>query len=210
MDHPRLELTDEEKEFCARYATEDLPGVEQRLYRTQLRDTTFDNETSVFVGRLSPSGRRCRCYQITFSGLIANWRIKLRYQGSRNILQDFMSIPALLNTSSRLGGLLAPETAGAGGVGSPALVNQVPARPFTRDPNLLLEGTQELILEGQTIIPAETIEQEPQRYVLNVCFWCWEFPDVPRKTERDSLEEMGGGEQRMTRAIAQSARKGGK
>lgn len=205
--HPRLELTDEEKQFCARYATEDLPGVEQRIYRAQLTDTTFPDEVSQLVGRLSPSGRRCRCYQITFTGLLANWRVKLRYQGSRNVIQDFSSVPALLNIAPRFGGLAPPEI--GTGLGPSFLLDQVPGRPFRRDPNLLLEGTQELILEGQTIVPAVTVEGVAQRYVLNVAWWCWEFPDVPRRTERAGIEQSDGGEERMSKAIAKKAKGGG-
>jgi hypothetical protein len=75
--------------------------------------------------------------------------------------------------------------------------------PYRRDPNILLEGTQELVFQGQTLIQPVDLEQEKGRFVLNIGVHVWEFPDMPRgSTAKPRAGAAGGQFESMGSAMA--------
>jgi len=204
---PRLELTDEEREWCRSYDGEytvkdasgnpvqkTFPGVYRRTYVQQLRSTTFTNETNKFQDNYSPSGRRTRIFAFTFSGFVAGWQIKMFSTSGEQWVQDFTTVTALVNSAPRAGSGMSLEIAPT----TPELtLMQQGVIMYRRDPNILLEGTQELVFQGQTLIaPFET----NGRFVLNIATHVWEFPDMPRGANAKGA--VGGATQSMGRAMA--------
>ncbi len=199
---PKLELTKEELEFCRAYDGPDFPGVKRRSYVNQLISTTFTNETSVFQQNFSPSGRRTRVFAFTFSGFVAAWQIKIYSTSGELWVQDFTTITALCNSGPRASttGMQLEVLTGQGEL----QLLQQGVIPYRRDPNILLEGTQELVFEGRTLIDPDASDG---RFVLNIGVHVWEFPDMPKG--KGALPRAGakGGELESMGA-AMSARRG--
>lgn len=191
---PKLELTKEELQFCRAYDGPDFPGVKRRSYFNQLVSTTFTNETSVFQDNFAASGRRTRVFAFTFSGFVAAWQIKMFSTSGELWIQDFTTVTALCNSAPRAASGMQLEIQ-TGSIDSVLLQQGV--IPYRRDPNILLEGTQELVFQGQTLIDPS---QEDGRFVLNIGVHVWEFPDIPRGQPRAGAA--GGESESMGSAMA--------
>lgn len=211
---PPLELDEATRKWVDFYSTdadpakgiEGKPGVLRRTYGMQLVETSFPGEQSKLTDNFAPSGRYVRLFAMTFSGFLQNFQVKLASQSGELYIQDFTDVPSLLNMqqvrSAAMGGsftLFTPES---------LLMGQNAGRPLVWDPAIQLEGTQELIVTAQTIAP---VKGNDQRFVLNIAFHVWEFPDVPRMLSSPVTGQPTGRVQQQTlnRARAAQAKRGG-
>lgn len=184
---PDLVLTDEEREYCSTYATEErdghpaMPGVLGRVYggdSLRLVRTTFPGERDRLTVPLETSGRRTRVKALTVSGDLAYWSIQIRSQSGELYFDSLTRVLTLGGAAPGRPALFAPETSVPAGPSLLFLRNGID--PIAFEPNLLLEGTQALVIDG-AIAPGIVDPDEPnQRSVLNLAFHVWEFPDMPR------------------------------
>lgn len=178
---PPLELTDEEREWCSYYQEGDIPGV---LPRQWLVTLTASNVAALNVlsQNLQFSGRRIRIYAMTASGDIAAWAITLRSQAGELYIPNLAPVSTLLgleHTEFAAQSMFDQSPAVA-----PAYLGSSPGgQPLLFDPNIVLEGTQGIVIDG-VVSPrfgAAALPATDWLAVLNLCFWVWEFPDYPRE-----------------------------
>lgn len=170
---PTLELTEWEKQYVSYYREgNEKAGVLRRCYPLQMRATNLPDDHEVLDQRFVPSGRRTRLFALTFSGDIDNWEITIATAAGELLTQDWASVSALLNAP-----FLTPTL--------PTRVTNLPTQtfpgggPLIFDPNVVLERTMTLLLQGRLIVPIDP--QTPTRYVLNIACHCWEMPNVPTR-----------------------------
>lgn len=177
---PPLELTPEERSYCAHYARGDTPGVLRRTYGAELIQTTITGEPSQPTQTVTFSGRRVRLFGISFSGDLDAWAIQLKSPAGTLYTNGFAPVPALLNQQPDLSTFNMIPTFSTS---QPTIYLARPgALPMLFDPNIVLEGTDALVIEGQ--VGAAWITRaanQPYRAVLNCALHVWEFPDAPRE-----------------------------
>lgn len=172
---PPCDLSDEEREYVSLYATTDRPGVKRRTYGADLVQTTFPGEISQLSQAVAFSGRYVRLFGFTFSGEIYAWTIKAYLVNEEQYIFDFCAVTTLIGATPR--SQVACDTP----INQvPPVVLQVPSfEPLIWDPNIRIEGTQQLIIEGRYI---GTTPEESYRSPLHIALHCWEFPDTPLDT----------------------------
>lgn len=183
---PQLELEPDEREWCGIYAEEGLPGVLPRQWPCTLIGSSIASE-NVLRQTVNFSGRRTRIYAMTASGDIAAWRIKVTSQAGEQYITGTDTSPGGAPVATLLGlehTMWAAESQvdqnAADGI---AYLISPGGQPLLFDPNLVIEGVQGLVIEGE-LSPRFGAAAQPQtdwRAVLNLCWWVWEFPEFPRE-----------------------------
>ena len=179
---PPLLLTEDELDFVRLYADDEFPGVLRRVYPgTLLRPRNLVGEQDVLSFTYKPSGRFTRVFAITFSGDTLFWEVKLRTDPGEVLFTDYAAVSALLNQGPW--GRAAFVTPSSAAFEGSYAISVPPPGPLLFEPNIALEGTSNLTLEGR-VVPewdALTTPQAQTRAVLNVAFHVWEFPQMPRQ-----------------------------
>lgn len=179
---PELELTADERQWCDYYASADKPGVLRRCQQVTLVFSTFPGEENVQSVKFASSGRRTRVFALTFSGDTFWWGIRLTADAGETFITPTSGPGAA--TFARIRALqgIAPmsETVGGGESNLDGTVtNQQVAEPLIFDPNIVLEGTQEIRVDGE-VFGDPLAGTESGRTLIHVGFHYWEFPDYPR------------------------------
>ena len=179
---PELELTEEERQWCDYYASDKKPGVLRRTQQVTLVLTTFAGEQNVFSVKFASSGRRTRVFGLTFSGDTLWWRIRMTADAGETFITPTSGPGAAQFAFVRALQGISPIAGSLGGLDSNldgTVTNQQTAEPLIFDPNILLEGTQEIKVDGD-VDPQVLGNVEQGRSLLHVGFHYWEFPDYPR------------------------------
>jgi len=180
---PNLQLTELEKSVASYYTTtgEDgvtRPGVMRKIYTNTLIKTLVAGEQPVVADRFLPSGRRTRCFAITFSGDVEFWRIQLASLTGEQYVQ-ILPATGLPTSKVPVGSFTGlPSNPNSQAINDLGLRDDVlaraPSRPFIRDPSIVLEGTQGIQIDGD--VDGNIVVAPGDRSVLNIAFHVWEFP----------------------------------
>jgi len=182
---PALELTEGEKRYVDHYAHEGTPdeegkpGVMRRVYVVQLMRSTFAGEFDVLSQNVGFSGRRIKVFAMMVTGDLFYWSIKLTLLSGETLFTDFTPVPALFNLPAAVGAAFPPDASIAAG-SLPLLTRLATPEPHPFEPHIVIEGTQEIIVEGRCGPGIVNPDKTQERSVLNVAFHVWEYPDIPR------------------------------
>lgn len=164
MFWPRLQLTEEEQQYCSKYAdpASGKRGVLRRIYTGTLSLTSVIRQPVFSLG----IARRTRVMALTASGDLTQFRIQLSDTSGEQYLPDYSVASNVFGGFNLIPPSASYPTGETFNYGTPLTLS-----PFVLEPNICLDANQSLVLSGLPLMPYAGMS-----FFMEVCFHVWEFP----------------------------------